>query len=684
MKRVADFINHSTLSPLEGMASSTSCWWSSLSSIRLATTTSISTSFILCTVFGIWFLVEAIFAVVFFKVLIPKLQQLRPPTEYRDYARDRRQLLNRILQRLEATCHATNSPLLPCLEQYIRQWFHPVDLPSPTSSHPPPPSQANQKTHNENTLQQTASSSSCTTRIRRQETEENDNNNQTGNNADEEKILLWPKKKDMDEFLSWAFFSSSCEDMDDWMVSEMDSMYATLEARYGMTFEPGRATNPTIQPMRVTLDPLEPLYRPFLVYGIFAVFKFVAGLFLQAAGFDYFTTSTGLNYWYRSGRRKWKQRQQEQHLRQAPTASTVPSSTTTTLTSTAATTTWSNSDASGLPLLFLHGIGGFSLYLPMLFFLGQDGRPLFFFENPGISFGLQFWTSPPAERETINGVWEAVHQHLGTISSSDGNSSSTPASPSNNNGKNDIAVSVVGHSFGSCPITWLIHSPYAHYIRQIVLVDPVSILLHEPDVVTNFLYKPKNSPAMTTGSSSAMGKPPTLKKKRSSVGVVSNELFTEHYLRRHFAWYNSELWLEDLPPDVKVLVCLSEQDQLVSAHKVQVELNRVVSARAAATTAASVNVKANLNGSHTLHLPESNGTSSDALSNIEVLVWEGADHAHCLTRPRTWRQMLLVMKRQEKLIFAAHRLSSSFKPLQQRERLQRTYELSPLETKKVV
>lgn len=483
------------------------------------------------------------------------------------------------------------------------------------------------------------------------------------------------------------------------MVSEMEHMYATLESRYGMTFEPGRATNPSIQPMRVTLDPLEPLYRPFFVYGIFAVLKFVASLFLQAAGFNYYTTSTGLNYWHRSGRRKWQQ-QLEQQVRRATIESTVPSSTTATITNTATTTasTTNNSDASGLPLLFLHGIapGGISVYLPMLFFLGQDGRPLFFFENPGISFGLQFWTSPPAELETVNGVWEAVHQHLGNKSSSDC-SSSTDSSPSskngnNNNNTNNIAVSVVGHSFGSCPITWLIHSQYAHYIRQVVLVDPVSILLHEPDVVTNFLYKPKVSPTTmttTTGSSSGMGKgKPTLKKKRSSVGVVSNELFIEHYLRRHFAWYNSELWLDDLPPDVKVLVCLSEQDQLVSAHKVQGELNRVLSARAAAAaTAAVADVMANLNGSHTVHVPESNGTSSDALSNIEVLVWEGADHAHCLTRPTTWRQMLLVIKRQEKLLFAEQRLqqsSSSSKPRQRRERLQRTYELSPLESKKVV
>jgi dienelactone hydrolase len=105
------------------------------------------------------------------------------------------------------------------------------------------------------------------------------------------------------------------------------------------------------------------------------------------------------------------------------------------------------------------------------------------------------------------------------------------------------------------------------------------------------------------------------------IGVVSNELFTEHYLRRHFAWYNSELWLEDIPEHTKVLVCLSEEDPIVPAQKVQQEIKR---------------------------RPE-----------VDVLVWENAGHAHCVTRPKTWRQMQMVMKRQEQMIFMEDSLSSS-------------------------
>ena len=78
-------------------------------------------------------LVEGTFALLFYKVLVPRLQQLRPPAEYRGYARDRRRLLNRILQRFEATCRGTNTPVLPFIEAYIRQWFHPIPI-SPEST----------------------------------------------------------------------------------------------------------------------------------------------------------------------------------------------------------------------------------------------------------------------------------------------------------------------------------------------------------------------------------------------------------------------------------------------------------------------------------------------------------------------------------------------------------------------
>lgn len=305
----------------------------------------------------------------------------------------------------------------------------------------------------------------------------------------------------------------------------------------------------------------------------------MAGLLLRAAGFYACKTYSGLNYYYRPSKRKQylNTKLERKNISSRATAKTGNSSSC--KIDSDSDSNASVTDKQRLPLIFLHGIapGGLAFYLPMLFYLGGDGRPLFFFENPDISFFI-LGGNPANERDTVNGVWEAVDRHLSAAQ----------------------GVSVVGHSFGSCAVTWLLHSAHNARIRQIVLVDPVSICLSEPDVIQNFLYQRK-----------ALQKRQQ-KKMPIKIGVVSNEIFTEHYLRRHFAWYNSELWLEDLPEKAKVLVCLSDEDPIVPAQKVRNEVMRK--------------------------------------PDVDILVWEEAGHAHCVTRPRTWRQMKVVMKRQEQLI----------------------------------
>jgi len=447
-----------------------------------------------------WLGVELIFAVVFYRVWLPRFQRLRPPADYRDYARDRKKLLLRILKRIEADCQATNKPILPSLEGFIRSYFHPV---------------CSSASHDE----------------------------------------FWPKKGDVDRFFAWAFFGKHVDELEPWMQKDLDRMYEILESDYNISFQEG--FTPEYKPMRLSLDPLNPHYRPFIIYGCFTLMSLMSGLLLRAAGFYKCQTSSGLKYFYRPPKRGSE----------------------------------NNSEDSKLPLIFLHGIapGGLAFYIPMLFYLGGDGRPLLFFENPDITFCV-FGGNPLKEHDTVHGIWEAVDRHLSSVQD----------------------VCVVGHSFGSCPITWLVHSENSARIRQIVLVDPVSICLSEPDVMHNFLYK------NTVHCESRMP---------IQFGVISNEIFTQHYLRRHFAWYNSELWLEDLPKQAKVLVCLSERDPIVPVQKVQQQI---------------------------LRKPE-----------VDFLLWEDAGHAHCVTRPKSWRQMHRLMRRQEQLIFQE---SSSSSDVDKKER----------------
>jgi hypothetical protein len=49
----------------------------------------------------------------------------------------------------------------------------------------------------------------------------------------------------------------------------------------------------------------------------------------------------------------------------------------------------------------------------------------------------------------------------------------------------NAGLALCGHSFWSCQLTWLLKSSLRSRIRQIVLVDPVTINLSESDVMVN-------------------------------------------------------------------------------------------------------------------------------------------------------------------------------------------------------
>jgi len=78
---------------------------------------------------------------------------------------------------------------------------------------------------------------------------------------------------------------------------------------------------------------------------------------------------------------------------------------------------------------------------------------------------------------------------------------------------------VAGHSFGSIIATWLVmHRP--DLVSQIVLIDPVCLLLFLPDVCFNFLYR----------------SPQSLMELLIAV-FASGEMTVSNTLRRHFWWY---------------------------------------------------------------------------------------------------------------------------------------------------
>jgi len=100
-------------------------------------------------------------------------------------------------------------------------------------------------------------------------------------------------------------------------------------------------------------------------------------------------------------------------------------------------------------------------------------------------------------------------------------------------------VVLVSHSYGSVISTHLLHSELtASMIGPIVLVDPVSILLHQPDVAYNFTTrKPRKG------------------NEHQLYYFASMDMGVSHTLHRHFFWDECVLWKEDMAGNDWTVVC---------------------------------------------------------------------------------------------------------------------------------
>jgi pimeloyl-ACP methyl ester carboxylesterase len=112
-------------------------------------------------------------------------------------------------------------------------------------------------------------------------------------------------------------------------------------------------------------------------------------------------------------------------------------------------------------------------------------------------------------------------------------------------------VVLVAHSYGSVISTHLLKSPAtAPLIGPVVLIDPVSILLHLPDVAYNFTRrKPKRA------------------NEHQLYYFASMDMFVSHTLARRFFWTENILWKKDIEGR-NVTVGLSGRDLIVDTEAV--------------------------------------------------------------------------------------------------------------------
>ena len=509
--------------------------------------------------------VELVFAVLVYGYWLPSLNAPKESPIIRNYEDPdkRHKLFEKMLLRQESLCAALGIPVGPYFIQFIRNWFFVVPEIEDAG--------ANQK------LEDAEKELACI--------------KETG----------LPCKEDIDRLLSWGYFNTNSDQMtEEWQQRELKKMYSLIKDRHSM--DPGPKTKQRLQPVQMTLEPLDIKYRPLAIYIVFYICRCTFSALLYWNGFSHHISSSGLPYWFRPAKNSQNR------------ASTPP-----------------QQEQQNLPFLFFHGIApaGSSFYVPMILWsLAADDnatidRPIFLFENPAVSFSLT--DHAPTEQETVDGVWEAVDKHLSPTAD----------------------VSMCGHSFGTCLETYILHSKQNHRVKQMVLIDPVSIILSDPDVITNFVYC--RSHHRDTKLHDSVPNP-------GAAGYVMNELFIEHFLRRQFAWYNGELFLQDIPEHCKVIVCLSDKDEICNAQKVKAHID-IYNGETPAVPRCMKHLKESANAA-----PPGNGSSLSASSScaslkdaagknkIDVVYWEGVGHGSCLFDTTAWNQLRRAMRKQERQI----------------------------------
>jgi hypothetical protein len=545
----------------------------------------------------VYLVAEVAFFVYFKTVMVPLANKIIPPSEYRDYGRDRHKLILRILERVTRTAKVNGRDDLEETARYLVQWFEYTPqrnahvapsagkhhkqasllkrevrfadhcTSSPVAASPARSSSSGSSSSSKPTLLVRLSDSSIGSSLGTSsicsssgpdDSDADDlvsiDNNDLPDDAasdsgsmvdddDEDDAIVHDdsdnknytvtvlRKDDIDDFMAWGFFGKFVSDLDQWEHEEMDKCYNVLEEMHGIRFQPGRSPNYKLRHL-LSLEDCVAMHRPLAFYAQVAAVKWCASQLFRLAGFSRHVSQSGVVCWYK------------------PAAD-------------------DDYSKNLLPLCFFHGVGpgGHALYtLMVLLGLNRTGRAIFLFENHSVACSLNF--KALSEQDIVSAVQEMVDRFCGVSS----------------------PVALMGHSFGSSALTWLLHSPLRSRIRQMVILEPVSIMLSEADVIMN------------------MAKP---------LFKIAIDLVLEHYIRRQYPWYNSELWLEDIPEDVHVIIGLAGKDPIICNEKVTQEIEAFC----------AVNPK--------------------VAKNMDFIYWKNNLHGMCLGLPWCWKDINDAMLKQE-------------------------------------
>jgi pimeloyl-ACP methyl ester carboxylesterase len=283
------------------------------------------------------------------------------------------------------------------------------------------------------------------------------------------------------------------------------------------------------------------------------------------------------------------------------------------------------------PLLVLHGVStGWGFYLDLATSLGKN-RSVVMIDLHGVKImSLNF--TMPTPQQYCDDVTRILNRH------------------------NIDKVSMIGHSYGSITACWMVNNA-ADRISHITLIDPVSMLLSFPEVAINFLYREPNSVMEWLIHL-----------------VAAREVTISHTLRRSFWWYNNNLWLEDVPAHIGVVVGLATGDEIINftAVKEYVQMCRTkrIAMRENNETAMVSSGSASLRArtSRQALATASSFTSLDRMGQaaeaaamamekkdvamIEYVVWDGFSHGQILMASPEQTHLVATVRSNEKAALA--------------------------------
>lgn len=353
------------------------------------------------------------------------------------------------------------------------------------------------------------------------------------------------------DWLLWALFSArSTEVLEEW-EEELDYYISVMGDYVGYPIS--RGSNPDIQCLRLTMDPVHMVHRPFIWYMIVCLVDTLTSISLHLQGFTHHNT------------RKWFHAFPPRPLlalfsrSSSDTETNVPY--------------WYRPHYSPtkLPILVIHGIGiGLYPYVAFLRELAAQDPDVGILAVEILPISMHI-TAPPLARDAMcaaimrildahglhrvvvtgHSYGTVVAAHLlrrqqGTAT----NSSTTQGAEQPPQEENHSSVETT-----ATPTNANLNEPT---IVAAVLVDPIPFLLHHPAVAYNFVYRrPRHANEWQLWY------------------FASRDADIARALARHFFWFESILFREDVmgagragEKKPRVAVSLAGRDQIVDAQAV--------------------------------------------------------------------------------------------------------------------